>query len=1057
MSRHDSAVASSDAAIFAELLIEYGDQMEHFTDTLTQSRWSQKAFESYRLKEKPPPRPGRLRVRILAAILLISIFAAIWNEMHTSFFQSRYLAEYAAKLSYSIEEEETQNIVFPEGGPFNKRHGYSRMPEFIHRLEARNYQVVEQASFSPELLEITKRGVTPPYPENPVTGLTIYDSEGTPVYDATVGRQVFDQFEDIPPLIVKSLLFIEDRELDNPPTPHCNPVINWNRLLMAGILYCGNKIGLPLQVEGGSTLATQLEKYRYSPRGYTTSVADKLRQMTSATLRVYKDGRNTLAARRRIILDYINTAPLAAVPGHGEIYGLGEGFHAWFDLSLADVSRHLSSSDTDPKKVQVFRQALTLLCAVRAPTYYMVYNYPALEKRVLDYITLLEKESVICADFASRARQTPVIFSRGKYASVTVPFPVQKAVNSVRSKLTRTLKVTDYYDLARLDMKVETTINSALQKEVSNLFKKLRQPEFLKENGLKAHRLLASGDAEKVIYSFLLFESTPYGNALRVQADSLAQPFDINEGMKLILGSTAKLRTLANYLNIVSDLYQEFSGLDRKTLQKHSRKARDPITRWASRMLIRNKGISIAELLEKALDRSYSANPSEAFFTGGGIHRFRNFRSKHDSQIISVREATIHSINLVYIRLMRDLVRFYKARLPYDADKVLRDSKYPDRLRLLEEVADNEAKLYLRRFYRYFRRLDPDAVLKKLLKRRVTSARHLAITFFAWHPGAGKEELSLWLKKQKPGVSDSKVRYLSGAYGKPHLTISDYGFLLRQHPLKVWCAGEIIRNPDISWQRLVEKSEDVRRRTSEWLFRPKMRRHQNIRLRTRIEADAFEEMTVFWKQLGFPFRKLVPSYATSIGSSCDQPAALAKLIGIIVNDGVSRPAVSIRKIRMAEETPYHTIFDFSPPPEEQVIAVPVARTLRSVLQAVVEKGTARRAKGAFTTPDGEIVPIGGKTGTGDNRLKEVNRSGKVIASKALNRTATFVFYISDRYFGVITAFVSGSDTKKYKFTSALPVSILKLLSPVINAHLTSQSEPEIMPEAEMIFKDVSAS
>ncbi|MDM8551310.1 transglycosylase domain-containing protein [Desulfobacterales bacterium HSG2] len=1019
--------------------------MENFTDTLTRSsRWNQKAFESYGLKK--PRRPGRLGLRILAAILLITILAAVWNEMHTSFFQSRYLTEYAAKLSYSIEEEATQNVVFPEEGPFNKRRGYSRIPEFIRRLEAENYQVVEQACFSPELTEITKHGVTPPYLENPVVGLTIYDSEGTSVYDATAGRQVFDQFEDIPPLIVKSLLFIEDRELDNPPVPHCNPVINWNRLAMAGVLYCGSKIGLPIRVQGGSTLATQLEKYRYSPRGYTSSVADKLRQMTSATLRVYKDGRDTLGARRRIILDYINTAPLAAVPGHGEIYGLGAGFHAWFNLDLSDVGRHLSSLDTDPEKAQIFRQALTLLCAVRAPTYYMVYNYPALEKRVSDYITLLEKGGIINEYFASRARQTPVVFSPGKYVSVSVPFPVQKAVNSVRSKLTRTLKVTDYYDLARLDMKVETTINSALQKEVTNLFEKLRQPEFLKKNGLKAHRLLATGDAKKVIYSFLLFESSPYGNALRVQADSLAQPFDINEGMKLILGSTAKLRTLANYLDIVADLHQEFSGLDRKTLRKHSRKARDPITRWAARMLIRNKGLSMEDILEKALDRSYSANPDETFFTGGGIHRFKNFRSKHDSQIISVREATIHSINLVYIRLMKDLVRFYRARLPYNADKVLRDSKHPERGRLLEEIADNEAKLYLRRFYRYFRRSEPDAVLKKLLKRRVTSARHLAITFFAWHPGAGEEELSRWLKKQKPGVSKSKIRYLARAYSKPHLTISDYGFLLRQHPLKVWCAGEIIRNPDVSWKKLVEKSAEVRRRCSEWLFQPKMRKHQNTRLRTRIEKDAFEEMTVFWKRLGFPFRKLVPSYATAIGSSCDQPAALAKLIGVIVNDGVSRPAVSIRKIRMAEETPYHTIFDFSPPPDEQVIAVPVARTLRSILQAVVEQGTARRARGAFTTRDGEAVPVGGKTGTGDNRLKEVNRSGEVIASKALNRTATFAFYISDRYFGVITAFVAGSETKKYTFTSALPVSILKLLSPVINAHLTSQSEPEILYE-----------
>jgi hypothetical protein len=35
---------------------------------------------------------------------------------------------------------------------------------------------------------------------------------------------------------------------------------------------------------------------------------------------------------------------------------------------------------------------------------------------------------------------------------------------------------------------------------------------------------------------------------VRVQTDSTDQPFDINEGSKLELGSTAKLRVLTTYL-----------------------------------------------------------------------------------------------------------------------------------------------------------------------------------------------------------------------------------------------------------------------------------------------------------------------------------------------------------------------------------------------------------------------------------------------------------------------------------------------------------------------------
>ncbi len=1008
--------------------------MENFTDTLfqTHTQWNRRPFETLGLQEARRHRSARWRLQLLGGLFLILLVLGIWNETRTSFYQSYFFSAYAAKLTYHMGQGPSRHMVFPKEGPFNKHRGYSRIPEFRRRLEAKNYVVTEQPRFSPELMEITKNGLTPPYRESPVVGLAIYNSENAPIYDAVSYLRVFDQFEDIPSLMVKSLLFIEDRNLDNPAIPSNNPVINWNRLAMAGMLYCMSKLGLPVRVEGGSTLATQLEKYRYSPNGRTSSVMNKLKQMAAATLRVYKGGPDTRQARRDIILDYINTAPLAAVPGYGEIYGLGEGFHAWFGRSLFDVRRTFYLPDTDPEKVQIFRQALTLICAVRAPTFYMVYNYPALEKRVSDYVSLLEKGGVIPPAFASRVRETPVVFSPGKYMSVPVPFSIRKAVNSVRTKLTRTLKVAGYYDLDRLDMKVETTINAALQKDVAALLEKLRQSEFLQENGLKTHRLLGTGDPAKVVYSVLLFESTPQGNLLRVQADSLDQAFDINEGMKLILGSTAKLRTLAHYLDVVARLHREFSGLERKEMRNHHKTARDPITRWTARTLIRSPKISMDELLKKALARSYSANSEEAFFTGGGIHRFKNFRSKHDSKIISVKEATIHSVNLVYVRLMRDLVRFHQARLPYDAGQVMKDAKHPERRRLLEEIADNEAKKYLERFYYKSRRKPPDEVLKGLLGSRSTSVRHLGIAFFAWHPGAGERELLDWMKKQNVAISEYKAKYLARAYGKPHLTISDYGFLLRKHPLQLWCAGRLIQDKEVSLRKLLTESVDIRRVSSEWLFQPKMKRHQNLRLRTRIEKDAFVEITLIWKRFGFPFQKLIPSYATSIGSSCDQPAALAKLIGIILNDGVYGPALSIQKLRMAENTPYHTVLKHSPKLGDQVMEPPVARTLRAVLQAVVEEGTARRARGAFSEPDSDAsVTVGGKTGTGDNRIKEVDRSGHVITSRALNRTATFAFYIGDQYFGVITAFVSGPESKTYTFTSALPVSILKLLAPAI--------------------------
>ena len=77
------------------------------------------------------------------------------------------------------------------------------------------------------------------------------------------------------------------------------------------------------------------------------------------------------------------------------------------------------------------------------------------------------------------------------------------------------------------------------------------------------------------------------------------------------------------------------------------------------------------------------------------------------------------------------------------------------------------------------------------------------------------------------------------------------------------------------------------------------------------------------------------------------------------------------------------------------------------------------------------MKIGGKTGTGDRRLKRYARGGHLIQSTVVNRTATFVFFIGKRFFGTLTAHVAGPQAANYWFTSALPVQLLKALIPAL--------------------------
>ena len=91
---------------------------------------------------------------------------------------------------------------------------------------------------------------------------------------------------------------------------------------------------------------------------------------------------------------------------------------------------------------------------------------------------------------------------------------------------------------------------------------------------------------------------------------------------------------------------------------------RDRLTRWAIDYLLAAKDNSLAAMLEAAMERRYSANPGETFFTGAGAHTFSNFKREDDGKSPSVREALRESVNLSFIRIMRDVVYHYVYRAP---------------------------------------------------------------------------------------------------------------------------------------------------------------------------------------------------------------------------------------------------------------------------------------------------------------------------------------------------------------------------------------------------------
>lgn len=626
-------------------------------------------------------------------ILVVAVTTIVmgWYEIRFSGVQSWLLTDYSKHLYTTVELGSSDKIIFPKYGPFNVQRGYTRIPQFIENLEAEDFRVKEQSSFSPSLLTLVEHGIAPPFREPSVVGLKINDRSRKTIYDSTVNTRSYESYGEIPELIVKTLLFLEDRQLSVPAGVSTNPVVDWSRLSRASVLYGIGRLGIKIQRESGSTLATQLEKFRYSPQGITGSPVDKLRQMVSASIKVYSEGGDTRPARENIVVDYLNSLPLSATPKFGEVYGLANGLYAWFGRRHRGVYKAFSTIGPTREKLTAYEQVLALLISTRAPSYYLHSDYPVLQRRVNFFIHLLQEAQIIDNEFARLLKETPAPLNSKGVGGVSVQPVFRKAVNQFRNQLSGSLGVHGFYQLNRLFLETDTSIDAELQTTVMGILKQLEQREFIERNRLNLRRLLDRGDPANVLYSLLLYEKTTEGNALRVQTDNHPGSFDINTDVKLDLGSTAKLRTLVHYLEVVNELYESYQGLDRTAFRRNMKSSPDPISRWIMNICYRNKDITIDELLSRALERRYSANPEERFFTGGETHYFQNFDPKDNTRKISVKDATIRSVNLVFIRLMEDLVKYHRARLSYDAEAVLSDKRLFLRRAFLEQSAEEEA------------------------------------------------------------------------------------------------------------------------------------------------------------------------------------------------------------------------------------------------------------------------------------------------------------------------------------------------------------------------------
>ena len=972
----------------------------------------------------------------VAAMVLSIVGLIVAAEMQTSWVQSLVLSRVAYDAAYRVEDGASENIHFPAAGPHNERLGYTRLFPMTEALQTGAFRIDSQAEISGRHRTLLEWGLFPIYEEKNQAGLLITDSDGQALFEARYPARVYSDFEAIPPVIWKTLLYIENRELLDERYPRLNPAVEWDRFVQALFLQVLERVGVAGSGPGASTLATQLEKFRYSPEGLTGSAREKLRQMAAASVRAYMDGPNTLESRRRIVKDYLNSLPLGGRRGYGEVTGLAEGLAVWYAADFDAINQSLWSlsrnGSVDGQTASQYRQVLSLLLATRRPSYLLATDGGRLDLAATTdlFLTLLARDAVIPIELASGARDAAIDVADSLSSAPSVSFIGRKAATAVRVELMDLLDVSRVYDLDHYDLSVSTTYSGPVQKAVTAALASLGEREAVRSMGMEGFRLIGGQDPSRVHYAVTLYEAADDGNRLVVQTDNFQGPFNINAGSKLELGSTAKLRTLVSYLQTVEQLY--IQHLEREAGgggQAPATHRSDRITTWVRDYMQRRPNATLPELLDAAMNRTYSASTGEQFYTGGGVHVFHNFSASDGGTVHTVRTGFRHSVNLVFIRMMRDIVSYHAARLPGDPQAMLEDAGDPRRETYLRRFADQEGREFLWKFRGRYRGKSVDDAWRTFVAEHRPSAQRFGWAVRSVVPGITADEFARVLNVHGFAQTAEQAAALYEKVDPEPFGWHDRGYLARVHPLELWYLSHYFVEPQATWTDVVRASELERQEAYRWLFTSTSMSGQNNRIRTLIEREAFVELHKQWAAAGYPFETLVPSFATAIGSSADRPTALAQLVGIIMRDGMKYPEVRIDRLHFAAGTPYETVMSHAATEPVRVLSEEVAAALKGALVDVVENGTAIRIRGGIKHADGSVAVVGGKTGTGDNRLNMYGSGGRLIGSEIRSRTSTFVFFIDDRLFGTVTAYVEGQESARHRFTSSLPVQLLKALGP----------------------------
>jgi hypothetical protein len=113
-------------------------------------------------------------------------------ELHTSWLQAKVFSAVARRLTYTVEAGSGGSIRYPNGGPYDRRLGYTLQAGIVERLLADGFRIDAQARWSRLAGWLADAGFYPVYAVKSRAGLSVLDRRGQPVRNTpctTAGRR----------------------------------------------------------------------------------------------------------------------------------------------------------------------------------------------------------------------------------------------------------------------------------------------------------------------------------------------------------------------------------------------------------------------------------------------------------------------------------------------------------------------------------------------------------------------------------------------------------------------------------------------------------------------------------------------------------------------------------------------------------------------------------------------------------------------------------------------------------------------------------------------------